>query len=64
MKNYSGVTSPGRDMAGNMKINQDTLIINTNINNIKDFNLFGVFDGHGPDGILNLNIFLIIFPHK
>ena len=50
VKNYSGVTRPGRDIAGNMKINQDTLIILTNINNIKDFNLFGVLDGHGPDG--------------
>jgi serine/threonine protein phosphatase PrpC len=34
------------------KTNQDSLISKTNINNIKDFNIFGVLDGHGPTGHL------------
>ena len=32
--------------------NQDIDIIRLNIGNIKGFNLFGVLDGHGPDGHL------------
>jgi serine/threonine protein phosphatase PrpC len=35
---------------GNQKINQDALVSNTNINNIKDFNIFGILDGYGPQG--------------
>ena len=50
IKNYSAVTRPGKDMEGKIKINQDSLICLTNINNIKDFNIFGVLDGHGPEG--------------
>jgi serine/threonine protein phosphatase PrpC len=50
IKNYSGVTRPGKDVEGRIKINQDTLVCLTNINNIKDFNIFGVLDGHGPEG--------------
>ena len=50
IKNYSGVTRPGKDMEGRIKINQDTLVCLTNINNIRDFNIFGVLDGHGPEG--------------
>ena len=50
VKNYGGVTRPGKDIFGKLKINQDRLICITNINNVKDFNLFGVFDGHGPEG--------------
>ena len=32
------------------KTNQDSYISKTNINNISDFNIFGVLDGHGPQG--------------
>ena len=50
IKNYGGVSRPGKDINGNQKTNQDTLVSLTNINNIKDFNIFGVLDGHGPQG--------------
>ena len=50
VKNYGGVSRPGKDSSGRQKTNQDALVCQTNINNIKDFNLFGVLDGHGPDG--------------
>ena len=50
VKNYGGVTRPGKDIFGKIKINQDRLICITNINDIRDFNIFGVFDGHGPEG--------------
>ena len=50
VKNYGGVSRPGKDAAGKQKINQDSLVSLTNINNIKDFNIFGVLDGHGPQG--------------
>ena len=50
VKNYGGVTRPGKDVAGKIKTNQDAIVCLTNINNIKNFNMFGVLDGHGPDG--------------
>ena len=50
LKNYGGVSRPGKDSSGQQKINQDALVCITNINNIKDFNIFGVLDGHGPEG--------------
>ncbi len=50
VKNYGGVSRPGKDSSGEQKTNQDALVCKTNINNIKDFNIFGVLDGHGPEG--------------
>ena len=50
VKNYGGVSRPGKDSSGEKKTNQDALVCKTNIYNIKDFNIFGVLDGHGPDG--------------
>ena len=50
VKNYGGVSRPGKNSSGEQKTNQDALVSKTNINNIKDFNIFGVLDGHGPDG--------------
>ena len=50
IKSYNGLSLPGKGISGNTKTNQDTFIIKTNINTIKDFNIFGVLDGHGPDG--------------
>ena len=50
MKKYAMFTQPGKDESGNKKTNQDSFVFKTNINNIRDFNIFGVLDGHGPDG--------------
>ena len=50
IKNYGGVSRPGKDSKGKQKINQDSFISLTNINNINDFNMFGILDGHGPFG--------------
>ena len=50
IKYYGAMSHPGRDASGNRKINQDSFVFLTNINNIKDFNIFGVLDGHGPEG--------------
>ena len=50
MKNYNGMSLPGKDISGETKTNQDAFVCKTNINNIKDFNILGVLDGHGPDG--------------
>ena len=50
VKNYGGVSRPGKDSSGKRKTNQDALVCLTNINSIKDFNIFGVLDGHGPEG--------------
>ena len=48
--NIRGISIPGKDSKNEMKINQDSYIIKRNINNIKNFNVFGVFDGHGYYG--------------
>ena len=50
LKNYAVFTHPGCDKNGNQKTNQDSFVFKTNINNIKNFNIFGVMDGHGPQG--------------
>ena len=50
LKNYGILTLPGKDTSGNQKTNQDSFTFITNINNIKDFNIFGVLDGHGVEG--------------
>ena len=49
---YNAVTHPGKDKNFFSKINQDYYVIKTNINGIKNFNLFGVLDGHGLYGHL------------
>ena len=51
-KSHYALSKPGRDEYGNSKINQDSYIVLTNINGIKDFNIFGVLDGHGGEGQL------------
>ena len=33
-----------------MKINQDSYLFLPKVNGLKDFNIFGVLDGHGPEG--------------
>ena len=52
IKNYGGVSRAGSDENGIQKTNQDSLVSITNINGIKDFNIFGVLDGHGTEGHL------------
>ena len=50
VKTYGGVSRSRKDSSGKQKTNQDALVCITNINNIKDFNFFGILDGHGPEG--------------
>jgi len=50
LKNYSTLSRPGSNKDGMTKTNQDSLFSRLNINNVKDFNIFGVLDGHGPTG--------------
>ena len=50
LKNYAVLTNPGCDKTGNQKINQDSFVFKTDINGINNFNIFGVMDGHGPQG--------------
>ena len=50
LKNYGILTLPGKDTSGMQKTNQDSFTFITNINNIKNFNIFGVLDGHGIEG--------------
>ena len=44
------ITTPGRDDDGLTKINQDTYILEKNINGVLNYNIFGVLDGHGVNG--------------
>ena len=50
LKNFAFLSRPGNNEMGLSKTNQDSFVVKTNINNIKDFNIFGVLDGHGPMG--------------
>ena len=50
IKSFSNLSKEGSEEDGLSKINQDSFISLTNINNIKDFNIFAVLDGHGPEG--------------
>ena len=52
LKNYQTFSLPGTNENGESKINQDTLLILFNICDIKDFNVFGILDGHGLNGEL------------
>ena len=47
---WSGKSKAGRDKNRNIKINQDSFKIIENINNIKNFNIYVLCDGHGKDG--------------
>lgn len=50
IKNYGLSTLAGKDITGNHKTNQDSFVFKAKINQINDFNIFGVLDGHGPEG--------------
>ena len=51
-KCHYALSRAGKDEIGNSKTNQDTYIVLTSINSIKDFDIFAVLDGHGPEGHL------------
>ena len=42
----------GKNEYGETKTNQDSYLILTKINNLTNYNVFAVFDGHGPEGHL------------
>lgn len=50
IKDRGVVSQPGKDEYGFKKTNQDSYIMINKINNLRDFNVFGVLDGHGPNG--------------
>ena len=52
LKDFGALSRGGYDEGGLTKINQDSYISKTNINGIKDFNIFGILDGHGIQGHL------------
>ena len=47
---FHQITIAGLNFDGKTKLNQDTTLIKLNVGDIKGFNLFGVFDGHGKYG--------------
>ena len=52
IKGYNAVSQAGNNKNFFKKINQDCYIAEININGIKNFNIFGVLDGHGLYGHL------------
>ena len=44
------LTQAGTDANGNVKTDQDTSLISISIGGFIGFNLFGILDGHGPNG--------------
>ena len=50
IKNCEALCTGGRGDDGLPKINQDTYVLERNINGILNFNIFGVLDGHGDYG--------------
>jgi serine/threonine protein phosphatase PrpC len=50
LKDFGFLSVAGSEEGGSKKINQDSYISKTNINGLKDFNIFGVLDGHGIHG--------------
>ena len=51
IKRCEAISVAGIDICGT-KINQDTYLIEKNINGFENFNMFGVLDGHGKDSHL------------
>ena len=52
IKSFHYLCRPGTEEDGSTKINQDTFLALNNVNNIKNFSIFAVLDGHGPFGNL------------
>ena len=50
VKSSEGLSIPGKNEFGHKKTNQDTLLIERNVNGVLNFNIFGVLDGHGEEG--------------
>ena len=50
IKSCDATSTAGRDDDGLTKINQDTYILEKNVNGVLNFNIFGVLDGHGVNG--------------
>ena len=50
IKSHYVLSKAGLDEDGRLKINQDSYLFIKEINGIKNFNIFGVLDGHGPYG--------------
>ena len=48
--NIRELSIPGRTKDGKLKVNQDSYLIQRDINFIKNFNIFTIFDGHGFNG--------------
>ena len=66
---WSGKSQAGKENNGNIKINQDAFRVCENINNIKNFNIYILCDGHGKDGhhvskYITENIISIISSHS
>ena len=52
IKNYFASSQAGKNSDGIKKTNQDSYLVLTKINDLSNFNVFAVFDGHGPHGHL------------
>jgi serine/threonine protein phosphatase PrpC len=52
IKSHHEISQAGSDEYGRKKINQDSYLFLEAVNGLKDFNIFGVFDGHGSEGHL------------
>ena len=49
-KFYGNISKAGRNQNGETKTNQDTALVHPTVGNMQGFNMFGVLDGHGPQG--------------
>lgn len=52
IKNYFAASQAGKNSDGDTKTNQDSFLVLLKINNLINFNVFAVFDGHGSEGHL------------
>ena len=50
IKATEAITIAGKNEYGKKKTNQDTFIMEKNVNGVLNFNIFGVLDGHGENG--------------
>ena len=52
IKSHISISQAGKEENGKIKTNQDSYLELININNNPNFNIFGIFDGHGTKGHL------------
>ena len=50
IKSFSHLSKAGTEENGQTKINQDSFVVLPKVNNIENFSIFAVLDGHGPHG--------------